>query len=57
MDDIEYIKTIVLANNDMLKSIIHYINMKEINSNQENSDDFKRNILANLISNSMIFKK
>ena len=38
-------------NNEMLKDIINYINIKESNHNNENDDDFMRNILANLISN------
>ena len=37
-------------NNIMLKSIIKYINTTIAHHNQENSNDFDRNVLANLIS-------
>ena len=36
-------------NNKMLKEIIKFINY--YNSNQENENDFFRNVLANLVSN------
>ena len=38
-------------NNRMLKEIIAYINLIETKANDENNNDFIRNILANLISN------
>ncbi len=40
-------------NNYMLKQIIAYINKINANADNENNNDFFRNILANLISNSM----
>ena len=38
-------------NNRMLKEIIAYINFIDYKANEENNNDFLRNILANLISN------
>lgn len=38
-------------NNRMLKEIITYINFIDSKANEENNNDFLRNILANLISN------
>ncbi len=38
-------------NNRMLKEIIAYINFIDSKANEENNNDFLRNILANLISN------
>lgn len=38
-------------NNVMLKQICKVINIHLLNHNQENANDFGRNILANLISN------
>ena len=37
-------------NNRMLKEIIAYINLKESQSDNENINDFFRNIVANMIS-------
>lgn len=39
-------------NNFMLKQIYGYLSQHIANANQENIDDFIRNILANVISNS-----
>lgn len=43
-------------NNRMLREIITVINVWLANHNQENSNDFDRNILANLISSCIIGK-
>lgn len=43
-------------NNKMLKQIIAYINYINSNANNENENDFVRNVIANLISNSFIGK-
>lgn len=40
-------------NNYMLKQIIAYINSINRNADNENNNDFIRNILANLISNTI----
>lgn len=48
--------TLEEENNQMLRSIIKYINYKIITANTENMNDFGRNIMANLISNGMTFK-
>ena len=37
-------------NNIMLKGIIKYLNRENLLANQENENDFVRNIMANLIS-------
>ena len=44
-------------NNIMLKSIIKYINTTLAHHNQENSNDFDRNVLANVISNILDINK
>lgn len=38
-------------NNMMLKQIISYINYKEAHADNENFNDFIRNVFANIISN------
>lgn len=44
-------------NNIMLKQIINVINTWLSHHNQENSNDFDRNVLANLVSNIFNFNK
>ena len=44
-------------NNIMLKSIIKYINTTLAHHNQENSNDFDRNVLANVISGMLDINK
>lgn len=44
-------------NNIMLKQIIKVINTWLSHHNQENSNDFDRNVLANLVSNIFDFNK
>lgn len=44
-------------NNIMLRNIIKYINTTLAHHNQENSNDFDRNILANIVSNMFDFNK
>ena len=44
-------------NNIMLRNIIKYINTTLAHHNQENSNDFDRNILANIVSNMYDFNK
>ena len=44
-------------NNIMLRNIIKYINTTLAHHNQENSNDFDRNILANIVSNIFDFNK
>lgn len=41
----------------MLKQIIAYINHINANADNENNNDFIRNILANLISNTVDYNK
>lgn len=43
-------------NNIMLKQIIRVINIHLANANQENNDDFLRNVIANLISSGLDIK-
>ena len=51
IDSIKQIKREVHENNTMLRQIIGVINYWLSNANAENSNDFDRNVLANLISN------
>ena len=44
-------------NNIILKQIIKVINTYITHHNQENSNDFDRNVLANLISSGLDFSK
>jgi hypothetical protein len=44
-------------NNIMLRQIIRYLNAEIANADNENMNDFGRNILANLISNGIDFSK
>ena len=44
-------------NNIMLKQIIKVLNTYIAHHNQENSNDFDRNVLANLISSGLDFSK
>ena len=48
--DIKQMAKEVHENNIMLKSIVKYLTREALNANQENENDFNRNILANLIS-------
>lgn len=52
-DSLEQIKQETHENNIMLRKIIKAINYHTSNTNNENNDDFVRNVLANLISNRM----
>lgn len=51
-EQLDYIERITTQNNKMLKSIIKWIESYSKRLNEDNLDDFGRNILANLISNS-----
>ena len=44
-------------NNIMLKSIVKQINITLAHHNQENSNDFDRNVLANIVSGIFDFNK
>ena len=44
-------------NNIMLKQIIKYLNHEIAYANQENSNDFNMNVIANLISSGLDFNK
>lgn len=44
-------------NNIMLKNIIKYINTTIAHHNQENSNDFDRNVLANVLSSMLDINK
>ena len=50
IDSIKQIKK-ETHNNIMLKQIIQYLNHQTMFAEQENMNDFGRNVLANLISN------
>ena len=51
IDSIKQIKKETHENNIMLKHIIQYLNHQTMFAEQENMNDFGRNVLANLISN------
>ena len=51
LDSIKQIKHEVHQNNLMLSDICKVINYWLANSNNENENDFGRNVLANLLSN------
>ena len=53
LDSIEQIKEEVHLNNLMLCDICSVINTWLSHHNQENEDDFMRNVLANLLSSSV----
>lgn len=54
----KYLLETTKENNKMLKEIIKYINYINSKANDENVDDFGRNVLANLISTEFeLFKK
>lgn len=53
MNTLEQIQQEVHENNLMLKEIISVINYWLANHQNENDNDFGRNILANLISNAI----
>lgn len=53
LDSIKQIKKETHENNIMLRQIIKYLNNEIAYANQENDNDFMRNILANLISNGL----
>lgn len=57
LDNLERIRDETHENNIMLKQIIKVINHYLANHNQENDNDFLRNIMANLISNGINFRK
>ena len=56
MNELDEIKAEVHENNLMLREIIKAINYWLANHQNENEDDFGRNILANLISSALIDK-
>lgn len=55
-NNIEELLQLTKENNYMLKQIIAYINHINANADNENSNDFIRNILANLVSNTVDFR-
>lgn len=48
--------TLVRDNNRMLREIISYINLKYFQEDNENLNDFLRNILANIIGTNMYLR-
>lgn len=51
LNSIKQIKHEVHENNVMLKAIIKYLATESAHANEENMNDFGRNILANMVSN------
>lgn len=56
-DLVESLKVEVHENNKMLKSIISVINTYLSRHHQENEEDFRRNLLANMLSETLGFGK
>ena len=56
IDSIKQIKKETHENDIMLKQIIQYLNHQIMFAEQENMNDFGRNVLANLISNMGSFR-
>ena len=54
-DLVENLKVEVHENNVMLKSIISVINTYLSRHHQENEEDFRRNLLANMLSETLGF--
>ena len=54
-DLVESLKVDVHENNRMLKSIISVINTYLSRHHQENEEDFRRNLLANILSETLGF--
>ena len=54
---VESLKVEVHENNKMLKSIISVINTYLSRHHQENEEDFRRNLLANMLSETLGFGK
>lgn len=57
LDSIEQIRKETHENNMMLRQIVKLINTYLARHHQENEDDFNRNVLANLISNTIDINK
>lgn len=51
LDLLERIRDETHENNIMLRQIVKYLRNEAANAQQENIDDFGRNVLANLFSN------
>ena len=56
-DLVESLRVEVHENNKMLKSIISVINTYLSRHHQENEEDFRRNLLANMLSETLGFGK
>lgn len=56
-DLVENLRVEVHENNKMLKSIISVINTYLSRHHQENEEDFRRNLLANMLSETLGFGK
>lgn len=55
--EFKQLKREIHENNIMLKGIIKYINTTIVHHNQENNNDFDRNVLANIVSGIFDFNK
>lgn len=54
-DRIDELLEITYDNNRMLKEIIKYINYIDSNNPNQDSEDFLRNVIANVVSNTLPF--
>ena len=57
LDSLKQIRAETHENNIMLRNIIKYINTTIAHHNQENSNDFDRNVLANVLSGMLDINK
>lgn len=57
MTDNNELLSLVKQNNQMLRYICEYINIYKSNADNENTEDFIRNIIANLIGDKLIVNK
>ena len=55
--EFKQLKREIHENNIMLRNIIKYINTTLAHHNQENSNDFDRNVLANILSGMLDINK
>ena len=55
-DRIDELLEVTYDNNRMLKEIMKYINYINSNNPNQDSEDFLRNVIANVVSNALPFR-
>ena len=56
-EETQYLIDTVTENNTMLQQILKILNVYIVNHQQENENDFNRNVLANLVSEIITCKR